>query len=62
VSIYAVVVGFLLLFPWSLVGIIVGGAAITALKRRLVGADPSRASGLSGCLCVPASAVERSSR
>lgn len=61
-SAYGVVIGFLLLFPWGLVGVIVVGAAIDTVKRRLESTRPSGASTLDGCLCVGALPHQRSQR
>jgi hypothetical protein len=36
-EIYTVVITVILLFPWSLVGVIVGGAAVTRIKRAVWG-------------------------
>jgi hypothetical protein len=53
-DIYTVVITVILLFPWSLVGVILGGAAVTRLKRAVQGRRRDAESGVRGVVGVTA--------
>jgi hypothetical protein len=53
-EIYTIVITAILLFPWSLVGVILGGAAVTKVKRAVQGRRRDAESGVRGVVGVTA--------